>query len=60
MDPEHPDYCDIIEGTYDLLLDYLETELEMVKEKSVFHVKNETRFVNGVSIGAYTQPFLAG
>ena len=57
MDPDHPDYCDIIEGTYDLLLDYLETEPEMVKEKIVFHVKNEKRFVNGVSIAAYTQPY---
>lgn len=60
MDPAHPDYCDIIEGAYDLLLDYLETEPEMVKEKIVFHIKNEKRFVNGVSIAAYTQPVGSG
>jgi hypothetical protein len=60
MDPTHPDYCDIIEGAYDLLLDFLESEPEMVKEKIVFHIKNEKRFVNGVSIAAYTQPVGSG
>ena len=60
MDPAHPDYCDIIEGVYDLLIDYLDTEPEMAKEKIVFHIKNEKRFVNGVSIAAYTQPVGSG
>jgi len=60
MDPAHPDYCDIIEGTYDLLLDFLETDLDMVKETIVIHIKNEKRFVNGVSIAAYTEPYGSG
>ena len=56
MDPAHPDYCDIIEGAYDLLLDYLDTDPDMVKEPILFRIKNEKRIYKGVSIAAFTEP----
>lgn len=56
LDPDHPDYCELIELIYDMLIDYLGTDVDMVNTSITFEFKNEPLIIDGVSYGAWTQP----